>query len=462
MSGRILIVDNVATNRIVLRAKMLAAQFLVSTCATKAEATTLIKAHRPDLILVNLSDPDEDRHGFCAALRADAATCDIAIIAVGVADTAQARFAALAAGADDVLARPMHDGLLLARIRSLLRIRSATAELALRDGTSRALGFQERPVTFTTPARVTLIAAQTAPVYCLMATLNRGLDQPVQRRDAAEVLRDSTAAHDTDLFIIPAADPLCDPSTLFGLVSDLRSRVDTRLSSILIVVPRCAPDILALFLDLGADDVVSEDALPEEVILRARALVARKHLQDALRRNLRDGLQAAVTDPLTGLFNRRYVDHHLDRMREQSIAAGRALAVMMIDIDHFKAINDSYGHAAGDRVLVAMAQRLQTNLRAVDLVARIGGEEFLVALPRTTAAQAQGAANRLRHLVSETPFDLGEAHAPAQVTISVGVALSDDAEPEQDTGRMCDLADAALYRAKSAGRDRVAMNASVA
>lgn len=460
MSGRILIVDAVPTNRIVLRVKMLAAQFAVEACASSAEARAIIANQCPDLILVNLSDPTEDRHGFCTALRADPNTSTIAIIAVGTADTSRARFAALDAGADDVLARPINDALLLARIRSLLRARSVTEELLLRDSTSRALGFCENRDSLVNTGRITVITPEAAPMPELIATLNAGLGHSVVVQTASAVLRHTDDVHCADLLIIPAAAPCDHAVALFSLVSDLRSRVDTRLASLLVMVPDGKPEVGAMFLDLGADDVVMQNALPQEIILRAKALVRRKQLHDALRRNLLDGLQAAVTDPLTGLFNRRYVDHHLSRMSEQSAVAGSALAVMMIDIDHFKAINDTYGHAAGDRVLAA---RLRDNLRAVDLVARIGGEEFLIAMPRTSARQAQGAADRLRRLVNQTPFDLGESHAPIPVTISVGVALSDEAGQDQpDTHLMCDLADAALYRAKSAGRDCVAMHLTAA
>lgn len=460
MSGRILIVDAVPTNRIVLRVKMLAAQFAVEACASSAEARAIIANQCPDLILVNLSDPTEDRHGFCTALRADPNTSTIAIIAVGTADTSRARFAALDAGADDVLARPINDALLLARIRSLLRARSVTEELLLRDSTSRALGFCENRDSLVNTGRITVITPEAAPMPELIATLNAGLGHSVVVQTASAVLRHTDDVHCADLLIIPAAAPCDHAVALFSLVSDLRSRVDTRLASLLVMVPDGKPEVGAMFLDLGADDVVMQNALPQEIILRAKALVRRKQLHDALRRNLLDGLQAAVTDPLTGLFNRRYVDHHLARMSEQSAVAGSALAVMMIDIDHFKAINDTYGHAAGDRVLAA---RLRDNLRAVDLVARIGGEEFLIAMPRTSARQAQGAADRLRRLVNQTPFDLGESYAPIPVTISVGVTLSDEAGQDQpDTHLMCDLADAALYRAKSAGRDCVAMHLTAA
>jgi two-component system, cell cycle response regulator len=463
MTGRILIVDPVANNRIMLKVKMQAAQFSVMACADPANADQIIAQHRPDLILLNMADAAKGAHAFCAALRADPARRDIAIIAVGVADTAPARFAVLDAGADDVLARPLHDALLLARIRSLLRARALSEDLALRDTTSRALGFQDRLATFHRPAHIALIGPLDRRVGALVAHLNRTLDRPVQWCDAGHVLRADPEGATPDLFIIPvgAGD---NPAAQLHLVSDLRSRVETRLAAVLVVVPADAPDLAALFLDLGADDVADASASAAEIGKRANVLVARKHHQDRLRRNLRDGLQAAMVDPLTGAFNRRYLDHHLPRLAEQSRNAGRALAVMMVDIDHFKAVNDRYGHAAGDRVLVALAGRLRDHLRTIDLLARIGGEEFLIAMPRATAAQAQIAADRIRRLVNQTPFDLGEAFAPARITISVGVALGGQHGPDlpDDLGQMCDLADAALYRAKSAGRDRVMLDRSAA
>lgn len=136
---------------------------------------------------------------------------------------------------------------------------------------------------------------------------------------------------------------------------------------------------------------------------------------------------------------------------------------MMLDIDHFKSVNDTYGHAAGDKVLVQLADRLRENLRAIDLVARVGGEEFLVAMPRTSAIQARNAANRLRRLVNCRPFDLGDGGPKLRVTASVGVAVSGPNGMQQtELTRMCDQADAALYAAKSAGRDQVAISKSAA
>ena len=463
MSGRILIIDTVATNRIVLKVKMLSAQFAVDACSSRVEAEAIIATNRPDLILINLSDPVEDRHEFCKMLKDDPDTTSIAIIAVGVADTSKARLAALDMGADDVLPRPMNDTLLLARIRSLLRARSASQELLLRDGTSRALGFQEASSTFETAAHVALLSSQDVQAAKLMRTLKEGLRRPVRLFDPAQVLKQTGVTPVPDLFVIDGTEATTRRAALFGLVSDLRSRTETRHATQLIVVPADQPELAAMFLDLGADDIVPHGTTDDEIALRAKALIRRKLLHDRLRDMVRSGLHAAITDPLTGLYNRRYVEPHLARLAEQSRQSGTELAVMMLDIDHFKSINDTYGHAAGDKVLVQLADRLRENLRAIDMVARIGGEEFLVAMPRTTSAQARGAANRLRRLVNCRPFDLGPGHPPLRVTVSVGVAVSGQSGLAQsELLAMCDMADAALYAAKSAGRDQVAMSRSAA
>ena len=463
MSGRILIIATVATNRIVLKVKMLSAQFHVDACSTRIEAEAIIATNRPDLILINLSDPVEDRHAFCHALRQDPQTASVAIIAVGVADTSRARFAALDAGADDVLPRPMNDTLLLARIRSLLRVRSATEELMLRDSTSRALGFEEARAQFDKAANVALLAPIETDHPGFRQLLQKGLGVPVRILDTNAVLRANSVQPVPDLFVIDGTHVDTHQTKLFGLVSDLRSRMETRLSTLLIIVPDEMPEVAAMFLDLGADDVVAASSAEGEITLRAKSLVRRKLLHDSLRATVRNGLHAAVTDPLTGLYNRRYVEPHLARMAEQAGRAGYEFAVMMMDIAHFKSINDNYGHTAGDRVLMQLAERLRDNLRTIDLVARVGGEEFLVAMPRTTVSKAHATANRLRRLVNCRPFDLGDAGPKLRVTVSVGVAVSNHGILKScQPGKLRDCADAALYAAKSAGRDQVAMGRSAA
>lgn len=463
MSGKILIIDTVATNRIVLKVKMQAAQYAVETCATRAEAEMAIARSRPDLILMNLADPNEDRHAFCHDMKNDPETADIAIVGLGMADTCRARFAALDAGADEVMPRPTEDALLLARIRSLLRMRNANAELWLRDGTSRALGFEEDSLAFTHAAKIAVLTHSDPYRSPLINKLHAVFHRGLKVLSAGKALSDDALEPVPDLFIIDATGLHDDGNTVFRLVSDLRSRAITRLATQLVILPRGMADVAAMALDLGADDVVFDHVGAAEIAHRAKILIRRKSQQDKLRATVRNGLQAAVTDPLTGLYNRRYAEPHLVRLAQQAKKLGQEFTVMMLDIDHFKRVNDQYGHAAGDAVLRQTAKRFRENLRAVDMIARVGGEEFLIAMPNTDYAQAEAAADRLRRVINGKPFVMNDGHLRLRVTLSIGVAVGGTQPGCLLTGdHMCAQADAALYAAKLAGRDQVSFAMSAA
>ena len=458
MTARILIVDGVATNRIVMKVKMQAAQFAVTACATPQDAEAEIKRRRPDLILVNPTDGIAGLKAICQSLQARPETRGIAVIATGGADTAKDRFAALDSGADDVLPHPVEDTLLFARIRSLLRIKSAGQELALRDSTSRALGFDDARQIFHHPARIAYVAPHRAPLPAPFDRLAQVLGRNFSHTGLPEVLRLRDTAALPDLIVLDLREAALSGTPRFDLISELRARASTRLVAVMVVVPEHGSAEAALHLDLGADDVVFADVGLPELQHRLSTLGQRKLQQDSLRASVREGLHAALTDPLTGLFNRRYVMPHLKRMAEESAAVARPFAVMMLDIDHFKAINDHYGHAVGDEVLVAFALRLRQNLRAIDLVGRVGGEEFLVAMPRTSGRAARIAANRLRRIIGNTPFQLEESGVSISVSVSVGVAVSAAGQnADKPLAQLCHHADSALYRAKTAGRNRVAM-----
>ena len=463
MSGRILIVDSVSTNRIVLRVKMLAARYDVDAVATCFEAEARIGLIAPDLILINLTDDSDDGHAFCRRLRDNPLTAHIAIISIGALDTSAARLAALDAGADDVLPRPISDSLLLARVRSLMRRRNLSRELQMRDGTDRNFGFEEEPLPRITPARITLLSDNAAAAAAIAADLQGGLSQRIRVITSDCALIDTTDVGMTDLFVLDASTSVMPAGQMFRLVADLRARESSRLAAQMVLIPSQQAETAAMLLDLGADGVVLGPIGSDEMLLRVKALLRHKMDQDRLRDTLRHGFHAAMTDPLTGLYNRRYAEAHLRHIAEQAHALGCQYALMMIDIDHFKRINDVFGHAAGDRVLCDLATRLRQNFRPEDLVARIGGEEFLIAMPRTTLAEATAAAQRLRRLVNIRPFPIGDEHKDIRVTISVGVAL-DSLNPDQATslGDLFKRADAALYTAKANGRDAISFSQTAA
>jgi two-component system cell cycle response regulator len=228
-----------------------------------------------------------------------------------------------------------------------------------------------------------------------------------------------------DLFVLDARTTPARSTgeAVYQLIADLRSRTETRNAAQLVILPAGAGTMAAMALDLGASATAFSDEAPEEMMLRSRTLLARKAKQDRMRDTLRSGLEAAVTDPLTGLYNRRYAMSHLAGLAERAVETGRNLAVMVLDIDHFKRINDTHGHASGDQVLIGLAEVLRRNLRAIDLVARIGGEEFLVAMPEASAEAARAAAERLRQKIATSDFGSTDAGA-LKVTMSVGIALA--------------------------------------
>lgn len=174
-------------------------------------------------------------------------------------------------------------------------------------------------------------------------------------------------------------------------------------------------------------------------------IVASSRLRDQFERD-------ALVDGLTGVYNRRWLNERLPRLVARASRDREPVAVLMLDVDHFKRFNDRFGHAAGDHVLSVVAQTISAGVRPTDLVARFGGEEFVVLMPSTDLAGATVAAERVRHAVRSTPLDGFEGRLLPQVTVSIGVAQLGSTE---DGPALMARADAALYHAKEAGRDRV-------
>lgn len=457
MAGKILIVDDVATNRIVLKVKLAAAYYETVQAASGAEAIELARSLRPDLVLLDVELPDLDGIEVCKAIKADPATRDIPVVMITAFRDTTRKMAALQAGADEVFWKPLDELVLLARLRSLLRARETAEQLGLRDGTYRELGFAETAQEFTIPALVGLIAGRADTALAWKRALQAHLDDRILVLDRETALGDFAGGKVPDIFVV-AAD-LGHPGDGLRLMSELRSRAATRYSSVCMMLPPNGRDVAAMALDLGASDLIEQGADPAEMAHRIRTQIGRKLQSDRLRASVADGLRLAMSDPLTGLHNRRYALPHLARIAERANETGRHFAVMLLDLDRFKTINDGYGHAAGDAVLIEVAERLKTNLRAVDLIARIGGEEFLVALPDTTADAASATAERLRRVIGDRPVIL-KTGRPILVTMSIGLALGGRGATGVED--LVALADAALLDAKAEGRNQVTIGRTAA
>ncbi|TMB92680.1 MAG: diguanylate cyclase [Chloroflexi bacterium] len=209
------------------------------------------------------------------------------------------------------------------------------------------------------------------------------------------------------------------------------------------------PSVKLEGLELGVSDYLTKPFSPPELRARVKNLV-RLHWQEVELTKLNAELaRQAASDSLTGLANRRGFDSYWAREISRSQRYNTSIALVMFDIDHFKAINDSYGHGVGDAVLTTISEMLSADLRQSDLLARIGGEEFALGLPNANEAAAALVAEKVRLLVSRRVI----APLTAPCTISAGVASSTSTPAD----RLVEAADAALYDAKRAGRNRVSL-----
>lgn len=459
MQGKILIIDQLSTNRIVLKVKLAAAFYDVLQAATMAEALEIAQSTDLNLIISALTLPDGSAAELAKALTRLGPTLRIPVMVCDTDIPQHDRLDALGAGVQEIMNRPINEPLLLARVRSLIRAQNTTAEWQMRDDTSRALGFAESASLFEAPTKVQIISRDMLAARDWSAMLRAHTRAKIGHSHPDTALRDITPDHQPDVFLIalPADEQKTDAS--LRLLSSIRATAATRHAGLMVLQPHKDPAIGAYALDLGADDLMTDGFEPTEAAIRIKALIARKRIADRLRDTVRTGIKAAISDPLTGLHNRRYAMPHLARIAEHSIASGRPFAVMLADLDHFKRINDHYGHASGDAVLIETARRLRQNLRAVDLVARIGGEEFLIVMPATSINEARIAASRLCNLMSEHGFVVPGSKTPIAVTISIGLAIGGllpvGARFETpDAEHLVQAADKALYAAKNRGRNQ--------
>ena len=451
MSARVLVVDDVIANVKLLEARLTAEYFEVVTAMNGPEALEICARSQCDIVLLDVMMPGMDGFEVCRRIKANPRTAYLPVIMITALDQASDRVAGLEAGADDFLTKPVSDIALVTRVKSLVRLKTLTDELMMRATTSSEIGLDEAMDAGTLAGeggRILLVEDQPATGDKIKRTLGtlHTIDHEVEPQEA--LFR--AAEGDYDLAIVSLGLDRIDG---LRLCSQIRSLDRTRLLPILVIVgPDDNPRLLR-GLDLGVNDYLLRPVDANEMMARVRTQVRRKRFADRLRDNLQLTMEMAITDALTGLHNRRYLERHLATLVLQASARGKPLSVLVLDIDHFKTINDTYGHAAGDDVLRELSRRLRKAVRGIDLACRLGGEEFVIAMPDTDAALALLVGERLRQKIGGEPFQIADSTVGLTVTVSIGVsslAGKDDTPPS-----ILKRADEALYRAKRDGRNRV-------
>ncbi|HBM91434.1 MAG TPA: PleD family two-component system response regulator [Rhodospirillaceae bacterium] len=453
MSARILIVDDTPLNVKLLEAKLAKDYYFVSTATSGPEALEIVQHEMPDLILLDVMMPEMDGFEVCTHLKENIATQHIPIIIITALSDIKDRVRGLECGANDFLTKPFNDTALFARVRSLLRLKMITDEWRLREATAASLTEQEdKPLSEEQDIKGNIIilednASDRAHLEKSLKDMSTGLTLATDLNDALQ--KTQTGHFDLAMVSLDLAEE--DGLRLCG---QLRAQEPTRTLPILLLANENEIEIVAKGLDLGANDYLIRPIESTELVARVRTQLQQKKHYDRLRKKLEQSLSLALVDPLTGAYNRRYLDMHLPTLFERCQATNRPLSVLSLDLDHFKKINDTYGHSAGDFVLKETINRLQVNLRASDLVVRMGGEEFAVLMPETEIKTAQSASERLRRAICESTYDIPDTEEKLNISASFGV-VSINHENDTSPQKLLDRADSALYRAKEYGRNKV-------
>jgi two-component system, cell cycle response regulator len=452
MTARVLVVDDILANVKLLQARLEAEYFEVLTASNGFEALEICAKTPVDIILLDVMMPGMDGFECCQRLKADVNTSHVPVVMVTALDQMADRVRGLEAGADDFLTKPINELAMLTRVRSLVRLKMMQDELRQRAMMSKTLGIRDPLAEVMTESgingRCLLVEDRASSADRITQALRNHQILEIEKNPHNAIIR--AAEGNYDLVIISMN--LVDFDAL-RLVAQIRSLERIRNLPILLL---SEPELEARVmrgLEMGVNDYIHRPLDKNELTARVRSQVRRKRTADKLKDRVQESMEMAVLDGLTGLHNRRYLETNAPVLVQQANMRLRPLCVMMLDIDFFKKVNDTYGHDAGDEVLREFANRIKQSVRNVDMACRMGGEEFIVVMPEAERDVAHATAERLRQAVENRPFAIykGAQHIP--VTVSIGFSQRMTAHDTIES--ILKRADEAVYEAKRTGRNRV-------
>lgn len=456
MTAQILVVDDVPANIKLLEAKLASEYYDVITAKDGFEALAQAQENKPDLILLDVMMPGMDGFETCKKLKENPDLSHIPVVMVTALSEQSDRVRGLESGADDFLTKPINDMALFARVKSLIRIKVLLDELRMRDQTRSQLGIAAENTFVSDVRNSKILLVDDDPVQAKILVGKLAEDYQVDWLEEPSGALDKAAAGGYDAIIVSTL--LTDTDGL-RLATQMKGRDEIRHVPVLMLVDEDDTKNMLKGLEMGINDYLRVPVDKNEMAARIKTQIRRKRYQEALRNSYQQSISMAITDGLTGLYNRHYLNTHLENLCKQALNNRKPLSVIILDMDHFKQVNDTHGHDAGDLVLKQLAATMLDLARSSDLVARYGGEEFVLLLPETTIESAKEVAERIRKTVEGYAFIIETSSGKTiSKTISLGVStlkLSGDTPAE-----LLKRADLALYEAKNGGRNRVVVNGS--
>jgi two-component system cell cycle response regulator len=453
--SKILIVDDEPLNVKLLAGKLPQDEYEIIRAYGGEEALEKVTTEAPDLILLDIMMPDIDGYEVTRRVKNNPGTKHIPIILVTALDGKEDRVMGLETGAEEFLSKPVNTTELLARINSMLRLKQYHDQLTTRTQSEEQFAVpvnrEEAPQEEKKLPNVLLVEDKEEDVRLIQGYLYGQPYQILVARNSEEALS-LVHKEKIDLVLLDILLPDIDGYELYQRLKEMDEAKDIQ-----IIFITALQDIESRIkgIELGADDFLVKPFDQRELRARMDILLKKLAYLNQLQSHYETALSSAINDGLTGLYNHAYFRRFLELELKRSIRQGYPVALTIFDIDDFKKCNDTFGHLAGDQILIELARLVKINIREVDLAARYGGEEFVTVLPYAQREGALKVAERIRSAVESHRFLEGASSSPDKVTLSIGVALCpEDATSPQD---LIENADRMLYKAKKGGKNRVVM-----
>ncbi len=448
MTATVLVVDDLEQNVKLLEAKLLAEYYTVLTATNGSDALTLLKNNKIDIVLLDVMMPGMDGFETCKKIKTNPETMHIPVVIVTALSEIEDRIKGLEAGADEFLTKPINDTALFARVSSLSRMKTVIDELKLRNNINAELGGSTVEIKdHFADTKILLLDDDVIQSKHIRKNLTE-LSQQIKTVSSPDEI-DTLGSFVPDLVIINCQINVDDPLRVAIM---LRSKPDFKNVAIMLLAEEDNLPMVIKAIELGVNDYIMCPPDQSELKARVKTQLRRKQYQDNLRTELEETVDLSTKDGLTGVFNRRYFDIHLKQMVAKAAESKKNICMMMLDMDHFKQVNDTYGHPAGDAVLKTLTATLKSSFRVTDLIARYGGEEFIVLINNVDLEMGTQIAEKIRELIEATPFIIPGQKDPLHKTTSIGLVAYKNGETVED---FVNRVDKALYEAKETGRNKV-------